>query len=94
MQIRWLRKAAQNLDDAYDYVAKDNPKAAKELVQEVYRLVNLLKTQPSMGRAGRVAGTRELVVQDYPFIIPYRIQHDEIQILRVFHTRLRLPSHW
>jgi toxin ParE1/3/4 len=94
MQIRWLRKAAQNLDDAYDYVAKDNPKAAKELVQEVYRLVNLLKTQPSMGRAGRVAGTRELVVPDYPFIIPYRIQHDEIQILRVFHTRLRLPSHW
>jgi toxin ParE1/3/4 len=94
MQIRWLRKAAQNLDDAYDYVAKDNPKAAKELVQEVYRLVELLKTQPSMGRAGRVAGTRELVVQDYPFIIPYRVQHDEIQILRVFHTRLRLPSHW
>ncbi|MGL4612605.1 MAG: type II toxin-antitoxin system RelE/ParE family toxin [Shewanella sp.] len=63
-------------------------------MQDVYRLVNLLPAQPAMGRAGRVAGTRELVVQDYPFIIPYRVQQDETHILRVFHTRLRLPSQW
>ncbi|BDA63144.1 type II toxin-antitoxin system RelE/ParE family toxin [Shewanella xiamenensis] len=94
MQVRWLRKAAQNLEDAYDYLAKDNPKVAQAFVLDVYRLVNLLTTQPAMGRAGRVAGTRELVVQDYPFIIPYRVHQDEIHILRVFHTKLRLPSHW
>lgn len=94
MQVRWLRKAAQNLEDAYDYLTKDNPKVAQAFMQDVYRLVNLLTTQPAMGRAGRVAGTRELVVQDYPFIIPYRVHQDEIHILRVFHTKLRLPSHW
>lgn len=94
MQVRWLRKAAQNLEDAYDFLAKDNPKVAQAFVQDIYRLVNLLTIQPAMGRAGRVAGTRELVVQDYPFIIPYRVHQDEIYILRVFHTKLRLPSHW
>ncbi|MGY3929215.1 type II toxin-antitoxin system RelE/ParE family toxin [Aeromonas simiae] len=47
-----------------------------------------------MGRPGRVPGTRELVVQPYPFLIPYRVKGEEIHILRVFHTRLRLPSHW
>lgn len=94
MQVRWLRKAAQNLEDAHDYFAKDNPMIAQAFVQDVYRLVNLLTIQPAMGRAGRVTGPRELVVQDYPFIIPYRVQQDEIHILRVFHTRLRLPSQW
>ncbi|QXN23770.1 type II toxin-antitoxin system RelE/ParE family toxin [Shewanella putrefaciens] len=73
MRVKWLRKAAQNLEDAYDYLAKDNPKVAQAFVQDVYRLVNLLPVQPAMGRAGRVVGTREQVIQDYPFIIPYRV---------------------
>ena len=79
MQVKWLRKAALNLEDAHD---------------QVYRLVHLLVDQPAMGRPGRVPGTRELVLQPYPFLIPYRVKGEEIQILRVFHTRLRLPSHW
>ncbi|MGI1939194.1 type II toxin-antitoxin system RelE/ParE family toxin [Shewanella oncorhynchi] len=94
MRVKWLRKAAQNLEDAYDYLAKDNPKVAQAFVQDVYRLVNLLPVQPAMGRAGRVVGTREQIIQDYPFIIPYRVKQDEIHILRIFHTRLRLPSQW
>ena len=94
MRVKWLRKAAQNLEDAYDYLAKDNPKVAQAFVQDVYRLVNLLPVQPAMGRAGRVVGTREQVIQDYPFIIPYRVKQDEIHILRIFHTRLRSPGQW
>lgn len=94
MQIKWLRKALLNLEDAHDFLAKENPVVAQEFIQETYRLTGLLATQPAMGRSGRVAGTRELVIQKYPFIIPYRVQGNEVQILRVFHTRLRLPSHW
>lgn len=94
MQVKWLRKAALNLDDAHDYLAKDNPRVAQEFAFEVCRLVNLLVDQPAMGRPGRVPGTRELVVQPYSFIVPYRVKGDEIHILRVFHTRLRLPSSW
>ena len=94
MQVKWLRKAALNLEDAHDYLAKENPRVAQEFVFEVYRVVNLLVAQPAMGRPGRVPGTRELVLQPYPFLIPYRVKGEEIQILRVFHTRLRLPSHW
>ncbi len=94
MQIKWLRKALLNLEDAHDFLAKENPVVAQKFIQETYRLTGLLVTQPAMGRAGRVAGTRELVMLKYPFIIPYRVQENEVQILRVFHTRLRLPSHW
>ena len=37
MRVKWLRTAAQNLDDETDYLAKDNPKVAKAF------LVTLLK---------------------------------------------------
>jgi len=73
MRVKWLRNVAQNPEDAYDYLEKDNPEVAQAFLQDVYRLVNLLPAQPAMGLAGRVVGTRELVIQDYPFIIPYRV---------------------
>ena len=55
MQVKWLRKAALNLEDAHDYLAKENPRVAQEFVLEVYRLVHLLVSQPAMGRPGRVS---------------------------------------
>ena len=35
MQVKWLRKAALNLEDAHDYLAKENPRVAQECVLEV-----------------------------------------------------------
>ena len=82
MQVKWLRKAALNLEDAHDHLAKENSRVAQEFVLEVYRLVHLLVDQPAMGRPGRVPGTRELVLQPYPFLIPYRVKGEEIQMPR------------
>ena len=48
--------------------------------------VQQLANHPSMGRAGRVFGTRELVITHYPYIVPYRIKDDAVEVLRVFHT--------
>jgi toxin ParE1/3/4 len=38
-----------------------------------------------MGRAGRVRGTRELVVPGLPYIVIYRVRKDTIQIARILH---------
>jgi toxin ParE1/3/4 len=75
-----------NLDAEAEYIAEDNPTAAERVVQKILRAVDLLKQNPAMGRAGRVAGTRELVVAETPYIIPYRVRGDAVEILRVFHA--------
>src|SRR5688572_15463158 len=49
--------------------------------------VELLATQPSMGRPGRVLSTRELVVPDTPFVIPYRVRDNRLELIAVFHGR-------
>ncbi len=59
---------------------------AGRVVQKIFRSVDLLKENPAIGRAGRVAGTRELVVAETPYIIPYRVRANAVEILRVFHA--------
>ena len=92
MRVRWLRVALANLDAEAEYIAQDNPAAARRVVQKILRAVDLLKENPAMGRAGRVAGTRELVVAETPYILPYRVRGDAVEILRVFHAARKWPE--
>ena len=92
MRVRWLRVPLANLEAEADYIAEDNPAAADRLVQRLMRAVNLLGKNPAMGRPGRVSGTRELVVGDTSFIVPYRVRAYAVEILRVFHAARKWPT--
>jgi toxin ParE1/3/4 len=92
VRVRWLRVALANLGAEADYIAEDNPAAADRLVQRIMRSVNLLSKNPAMGRPGRVSGTRELVVGDTPYIFPYRVRANAVEILRVFHAARKWPT--
>jgi toxin ParE1/3/4 len=80
------------LPSIYRYVAADNPKAAARVVQRIQAAVRLLAEMPHRGRSGRWPGTRELVISRSPYIVPYRVQGDVIEILRVFHGARRWPD--
>jgi toxin ParE1/3/4 len=94
MRVRWLRKALRNLDDEAAYIAIDDPVAARIVVERVIEAVAMLAAQPGLGRPGRVPGTRELVVRNTRYIVPYRVRGDNVELLRVFHTSRRLPKRW
>jgi len=94
MRVRWLQKAISNLDAEADHIAQENPVAAAEMFVYVKTKVDALSDFPSSGRPGRVPGTRELIIDRYPILIPYRVTGDELHVLRVFHTRRKLPKVW
>lgn len=94
MRIRWLTQALENLDNAATWIAKDNRQAAEDFVAAVQKTVLLIAQVPSAGKAGRVSGTREMIVLGYPYLIPYRVVGDELQILRVFHVRQQSANEW
>ena len=93
MQVRWLSIALQNINQEANYIAKDNPQAARLVVQRVHHAVNLLAENPALGHPGRIHGTRELVVPDTRYILPYRVRPrlNRIEILRVFHSSRKTP---
>lgn len=92
MRVRWLVRALRNLREEAEYIARENPQAAAQTVARIENAVVLLSDQPAIGRPGRVPGTRELVIPETPYILPYRVRGEWIVILRVFHASRRWPS--
>lgn len=84
--------ALANLDEEAEHIAEDDPAAAGRVVQRIFGAVDLLEKNPALGRPGRVAGTRELVVAETPYIIPYRVRGEVVEILRVFHGAREWPK--
>jgi toxin ParE1/3/4 len=87
MKLVWSRRAVAHLAALRRYIERDNPPAARDVAEQILRAVELLQTQPHMGRAGRVLGTRELVVSGTPFLIPYRVRGERLELIAVFHGR-------
>lgn len=92
MRVKWTRKALINLDDAVEYIAGDNPTAARRAASRIWDSSQMLALQPGLGRPGRVKGTRELVISNLPYILPYSQKGDSIYILRVMHTSMMWPD--
>lgn len=92
MTIAWTAKARQDLTDIYGYLAPRNLAAARRMQAVVRAKVGALETAPLMGRAGRIAGTRELAVTGTPYVVAYRIAPSGVQVLRVIHGARSWPS--
>ena len=92
MRLRWTRLAASHLESAREYIAQDDPVAADDIVEQIPSAVERLERHPDMGRKGRVAGTRELVISGTPFIAAYRVRRDSVQVLAVLHGARRWPD--
>ena len=89
----WSPEAVADLAALRIYIEQDDPAAAQRVALHIIRNVEtLLPKNPEMGRPGRVPGTRELVIPRTPYIVPYRVVGNAIQILRVYHGARRWPD--
>lgn len=91
MNVQWLLEASQQRYEQLDYIAKENPIAAIRLDEEIEVQTESLVQNPEIGREGRVAGTRELVIARTPFLAVYRVESDQIQILNLLHQSQQWP---
>lgn len=86
MKLRFRQSALADVGALHDFIAKDNPRAAKRTVQRVQTSMDRLKQFPRIGRQGAVAGTRELVVSGLPYIVIYEVTGEFIDVIAVFHA--------
>jgi len=92
MKVRalvWSARALTELDEIVAYIRSQDPVTADRVTARIDERVASLLQHPRLGRTGRVAGTRELVVA--PFIVAYEVDDDLIVVLAVLRGRRRWP---
>jgi plasmid stabilization system protein ParE len=92
MAVIWTRPAVRHLEEISDYVAAHDKAAAARLLHRIGVAVSHLASHPMMGRAGRRAGTRELVIPNTAYVVPYAIRGGDVIVLAVFHAARQWPE--
>ena len=92
MSVVWSPRAIRHLSALRAYIARDNPEAAAGVALTLLAAVERLAELPTLGRPGRLAGTRELVVSGTPYVISYRVGPERLEIIAVFHGRQQWPT--
>jgi toxin ParE1/3/4 len=93
MKLRWTRPATYDLLMIADHIAKENRSAAYQLTQLIWNSSQHLTIYPEIGKVGRLRGTREMKVPQTPYVIAYRLKHNEVHILTIYHTARKWPDH-
>jgi len=92
VKVVWTRRAVDDLSQVRRFIGAENTEAARAVAARVVEAVQLLAQHPAMGRPGRVARTRELVVTGTPYILPYRVTAGVLEVLRVLHASRKWPK--
>jgi toxin ParE1/3/4 len=86
--VVWTFGAIADLEEIRSYIGTFNPRAAQNTAGRLISAGNSLVDFPDRGRPVTGTNLRELTVA-YPYIIRYRVDGDEVVILRVRHGRRR-----
>ena len=89
-RLTWRPLALADRDDIMVYIAQDNPVVAFDLDLEFEAKAESARMRPKLYKAGRVKGTREIVVRPN-YVMIYRITGDVVEVLRVLHAAQQWP---
>lgn len=83
-ELIWTEPALQDLDAIADYIALENPTAARRLVQRVFQHVGQLAVQPESGsRLPEMRRSRYRQIVEPPCRVIYRYDGSRVWVLHV-----------
>ena len=95
MKVVWTEPAETDLDELFDYIARDAPIYAEQYIDRILEAVVKLTDIPRVGRKVPEADSdniRELIVQSQRVIYAIDDDKDTVSILALVHVRRDLAG--
>ena len=90
LNLIWETDSRSQFKAILNFIGGRDLNAAIRIRLLILERVERLRSFPEIGRPGRVAGTRELIVHPN-YVVIYQVKDNAIDILRVLHSRQRYP---
>jgi addiction module RelE/StbE family toxin len=94
MKVVIRESACRDLENIFDWIARDNPEAARKVSDRILSAIENLGDFPGLGHSGKVVGTREWLVRGTAYLIVYTVEtppsairtdDDILDVVAVFH---------
>ena len=89
MRVQWSDRARRQIREIFEYIARDRPRAADDLLEAFLGRVDLLTEFPEQGKLwgdGARPDVREIIFESHRIV--YRVGLEDLSILSVRHTRM------
>jgi len=91
LKLQFTKQILQNLVEITQFYESKEVGLGARFVKYVEKNLFLLEEQPNIGRIGKVFGTRELILDSFPYIVVYRVRKSLIQLLLIYHQSRKYP---
>ena len=93
MHVRFEEDAEADIDEIEDYYVNNvSTKISERILLSLFTTIEQLESFPFLGKEGSVAGTRELQMTKYPYVVIYSVPDKyHVDIERVLHTSMQYP---
>lgn len=92
LKIQFTNEALNNLVQITQFYEDKQPGLGSRFVNYIQSKLEILEIHPNIGRIGKVFGTRELILDEFPYICVYRVRKTFIQLLLVYHQSRKYPN--
>jgi toxin ParE1/3/4 len=91
-KVVWTAEAERWLLKIHDYIARDKPEAAFDVVQSIYSRAQILEQFPEQGHAYRTQSGRDtrILLWGHYRIVYLQRSEDEVHVIGVFHGAMEL----
>ncbi len=84
-------RTLQTLSEVLEYYESQQKGLGGRFMSYYDAQIERIRDMPKIGRVGRAFGTRELVMQDFPFLIVYRVRKEYLEIINLIHQAKKYP---
>jgi addiction module RelE/StbE family toxin len=94
VRLSWTEIAIRDLEEIFDFIARDSTRYASITVNKIYQRVQDIKDSPMAGRMVpefQSTNLREFIYRNYRIVYQI-IETDRVDILRIFHTSRLLQN--
>ena len=92
MKLSFSPTSARQIKDIYAYIARENPRAARDVINRILEVAEFVAAHPGAGHATIVRGVRAIPANPYPYVVYFRRTGDEVRLLRVLHAARQRPA--
>ena len=94
VEVNWTAEAQRWLEDIFEHIAEDNPRAATGVVAGIYERSQVLTDHPEIGYRYQSSSRRVRILLYGHYRIAYLVKASgDIDILGVFHGALDLTKY-